>query len=72
MFHTAAGNLDAAIKDFAQAIEKNPKDEVPYINRAAVYISQGKIDLAIADYTQAIELNPKKGTTISSEQSLTK
>src|SRR5205085_9611373 len=31
MFHTAAGNLDAAIKDFGVAIEKNPQDEVPYI-----------------------------------------
>ncbi|MEZ6089166.1 MAG: tetratricopeptide repeat protein [Pirellulaceae bacterium] len=66
LFHAAMGNFSEAIADYTTAIEKQKKagddDESPYLNRAAVYVTQKKPDLAIADYNAAIQLKPRNAS----------
>jgi tetratricopeptide (TPR) repeat protein len=50
------GDLDVAIADFDRAIQRNPKDDAPYYNRAQARRLKKDTAGAIADYTRAIEL----------------
>ena len=63
LFHAAMGNHAEAIADYTTAIEKGKKektqDESPYLNRAAVFITQKEPKKAIPDYTSALQLKPK-------------
>ncbi|MDR2662502.1 MAG: CHAT domain-containing protein [Treponema sp.] len=54
-----AGDLDAAIADWTEAIRLNPEDAYAYYNRGVAYKNQGDLDRAIADYTAALALNPE-------------
>ena len=47
-----------AIANFSKAMELDPHNAVPYMNRAAVYLGNGDYDLAIADFGRVLELNP--------------
>src|SRR5205809_4013108 len=50
------GDLDGAIADFDRAIQRDPKDDAPYYNRAQARRLKKDTAGAIADYTRAIEL----------------
>ena len=50
------GEYDQAIADYAQAIQINPNDELPYFNRASAYANLGEFNRAIADYSRCIEM----------------
>ena len=52
------GDFDSAIKDYTEAIERNPDLVAPYNNRGNAYGAKGDHDRAIQDYNKAIELNP--------------
>ena len=50
--------LNAAITDFNQAIELNPKYARAYLMRSRAYAALGDIDHAKADHDKALELEP--------------
>src|SRR5437773_260967 len=50
------GDLDGAIADFDRAIQRDPKDDAPYYNRAQARRLKKDTAGAIADYTRAIDL----------------
>ncbi|MBI5633340.1 MAG: tetratricopeptide repeat protein [Nitrospirae bacterium] len=49
---------DEAIREFTLAIEKYPKFEVSYSNRAAAFLAQKKFDKAVEDLNKAYSINP--------------
>jgi lipoprotein NlpI len=57
--HCSTGNFDAAIADYTQALEINPKNTDAYANRALARLEKGDTTGALADDTRALELNPK-------------
>jgi tetratricopeptide (TPR) repeat protein len=48
----------AAIRACTEAIRRDPRDVLSYINRAYEYLQKGDLGLSIADYAKAIELDP--------------
>ena len=50
-----------AIKNYTEAIKRNPKFTKAYNNRGIAYVGRQQYDLAIADFNKAIELDPKNG-----------
>jgi tetratricopeptide (TPR) repeat protein len=56
--YRSQGDLNAAIKDYDQAIKLNSKFAQAYNNRGVAYDHKGELDRAIADYDQAIKLKP--------------
>ncbi|NUQ37353.1 MAG: protein kinase [Caldilineales bacterium] len=56
--YTMLGKVDAALADFATALDMNPGDAWTYINRSYAYEKQGRLPEALADLTQAITLQP--------------
>jgi Flp pilus assembly protein TadD len=57
--HFHNGELDLAIKDFSQALARQPEAAAAYIDRGAVYLRKGDLDRALSDYDQSLQLNPK-------------
>ncbi|PSB02341.1 tetratricopeptide repeat protein [Merismopedia glauca] len=56
------GKNDLALAEFNQAIQLDPTNELAYLARATVYVSQKQWKLALADFDRAIELNPQLAT----------
>src|SRR5581483_12310368 len=56
--YVAKGDLDAAIKDYNDAIDLNPDFARPFNNRGVAYHKKGDYDRALKDFDQAIKLNP--------------
>jgi tetratricopeptide (TPR) repeat protein len=52
--HKRAGNLDAALLDYAKAMELKPNYTHALNNRGLLYLEQGLYDKAIADFTEAL------------------
>jgi tetratricopeptide (TPR) repeat protein len=52
------GELDAALRDFAWAIELDPNDVENYDFRGDVYVERGEYQRAIDDYNTSIRINP--------------
>ena len=48
---------DIAIRACSEAIQRNPKDTVSYVNRAFEYVQKGEHAQSIVDYSKAIELD---------------
>jgi tetratricopeptide (TPR) repeat protein len=53
-----AGDTDAAIADFTEAIRLNPQYPAPYSHRAEAYQEKQQLDLALTDLTTVIRLLP--------------
>jgi len=54
------GNLDAAFRDYEEAIRVDPSDPLPYANRSDIHRRRNRLDQAIADAGAAIRLDPKR------------
>jgi protein O-mannosyl-transferase len=54
----ANAQLDAALKDYNQAITLNSRNAKAYIGRGNAYLDQGRYEDALRDYDKAIEVNP--------------
>ena len=54
--YSKLGNLEAAVKDYTQAIQLDPKYKNAYLNRADAYSALGQESLAEADRKAAAEL----------------
>jgi Tfp pilus assembly protein PilF len=48
---------DVAIRACSEAIQRDPKDTVSYVNRAFEYVQKGEHAQSVADYSKAIELD---------------
>jgi tetratricopeptide (TPR) repeat protein len=51
---------EAAIRACTEAILRDPKDAVSYVNRAFEYLQKADHARAIADYSRAIEIDPAR------------
>ncbi len=58
----ALENHDAAIEDYNNALELNPKHVQAYINRGHAKNDRGDTNGAIEDFSNAIQLKPEEGT----------
>lgn len=59
VYEAKEGNHEKAIEYFSKAIEKNPKDNNAYFNRAySQQLLGGKEKKVIADYSKSLKLNP--------------
>jgi tetratricopeptide (TPR) repeat protein len=54
------GNLDAAFRDYEEAIRVDPSDPLLYANRSDIHRRRNRLDPAIADASAAIKLDPKR------------
>lgn len=61
--HVRSHDYDKAIKEFSAAIEKHPKYEMAYNDRAAAYMRLNKFDEAKDDLTKALLINPRNPVT---------
>jgi tetratricopeptide (TPR) repeat protein len=57
-----ANDVDRSIRGCMQLIEKNPQDDVAYMNRGIGYDDKKDYDRAVADYAKAIAINPAAAT----------
>lgn len=51
---------DAAIRACTEAVQRDPKDTVSFVNRAFEYLQKGDYQRTIADYSKAIELDTSR------------
>ena len=52
-------DLDHAIADYTEVIQRSPEDRSAYIDRGGAYYAKKDFENAIADCTRAIQLNPR-------------
>ncbi|MBS0207572.1 MAG: tetratricopeptide repeat protein [Planctomycetes bacterium] len=63
MAHARAGELEAAVPHFEQALKFDPNNPRTYNHFGAVLMTLGKDERAMACYRAALELNPKLPST---------
>jgi tetratricopeptide (TPR) repeat protein len=56
-----AGSYDNAIKDFDNALNISPNDEVALNNRGSTWFAKREYDRAIEDYSDSLKINPDNG-----------
>ncbi|MBI3270750.1 MAG: tetratricopeptide repeat protein [Planctomycetes bacterium] len=56
--HQAAGDLNAAIRDFDEALRINPRFTIALSNRGNARRAKGDLDGAIRDFDEALRINP--------------
>jgi tetratricopeptide (TPR) repeat protein len=54
-----AGDRQGALADFIEAIDLNPRDARPWLNRGNLYFDAGEFDAALKDYNKSLELDSK-------------
>lgn len=57
--HYQLGNLDAAIRDYNEAIRFDPRFAPAFNNRGEVHRARGNLDAAIRDFDEAIRIDPR-------------
>jgi len=57
--HLALENLEQAESFFNRAIELDPSDLTPFVNRGEVHLRQGKVMDAARDFNHAVSLDPE-------------
>jgi tetratricopeptide (TPR) repeat protein len=57
-----SGQLDEATANFNKAIDANPKNKAPYLNRGRVRLKKGDLNGALLDFDKAIEIDPRDPT----------
>ena len=55
LVYKAINDVDAALRDYSQAIDQNPRDWGSYNNRGLLYSDKGDYSKALEDFTKAIE-----------------
>jgi Flp pilus assembly protein TadD len=55
-----AGDMNAALQHYKDAVDKNPRDAEALSNLGQILVRQGKADQALAYFNRAIELNPDR------------
>jgi tetratricopeptide (TPR) repeat protein/predicted nucleic acid-binding Zn-ribbon protein len=60
--HYELGNSEAAVTDYADALQLNHYDALAYNNRGLIYYELGDFRRSIADFNQAIALEPDNAT----------
>jgi tetratricopeptide (TPR) repeat protein len=58
-WHEWKGDLDKALKDFADAVRLDPSDAAAYGNRGVTWTAKGEFDKALDDFDKALRLDPK-------------
>jgi tetratricopeptide (TPR) repeat protein len=56
--HQIRHELDAAVADYDQALQLNPKNKNALNDRGNAFSDQHKLDKALADFSKAIEIDP--------------
>ncbi|MBU8894984.1 type III secretion protein [Corallococcus sp. H22C18031201] len=71
-FQTALGacylaleDLDQAVSYFNRAIELDPTDLTPFVNRGEAYLRQGRVMDAAQDFQHAVSLDPENKDPLS-------
>jgi tetratricopeptide (TPR) repeat protein len=59
--HKHDGHREDAVKDFTEAIERDPQATTAYINRGYMQNDLGQPELAATDFDSALRLEPKNG-----------
>jgi tetratricopeptide (TPR) repeat protein len=59
LLYEEKGDLDRALREFAEAVRLNPQDSLNYLTRGRAYKGRKDYDKAIADYGEAIRLDPR-------------
>jgi len=70
-FTSARNDFDEAIRDFTQAIERNPGYLEAYLHRAMAYQLSGQADIALADIEQVLKIKPGHPDALRMRQELT-
>lgn len=55
----STANIDIQIEVISEALEKNPKDEMLYLERGKLYHQKGEFHKALNDFTKAAAINPQ-------------
>lgn len=63
--YTSLGQSDVALAQYEAAMEKNHKDERPYIGMGVIESQRGHIDEALKFFSAARELNPRSSRALS-------
>lgn len=58
IFAERSGDTERAVQNYDRAIQANPKDYRPYLNRGNVHFQEGDFAQAVADYNSASERAP--------------
>jgi len=58
IFAERSGDTERAVQNYDRAIQANPKDFRPYLNRGNVHFEEGDFAQAVADYNTAAERAP--------------
>ncbi|WP_223635266.1 tetratricopeptide repeat protein [Corallococcus sp. EGB] len=56
--HLALEDLDSAVACFNRAIELDPSDITPFVNRGEAFLRQGRTTEAARDFQHAVSLDP--------------
>jgi tetratricopeptide (TPR) repeat protein len=59
LLYEQKGDVDRALREFAEAVRINPQDPLTYLVRGRAYKDRKDYDRAIADYGEAIRLDPQ-------------
>jgi Flp pilus assembly protein TadD len=63
--HLALEDLDTAVACFNRAIELDPSDITPFVNRGEAFLRQGRVTDAARDFQHAVSLDPEGNDPLS-------